>query len=104
MCIRDSPKAVWLEIQEQLLALRNDTSTRAFLRQFCASANVCHVDRQGRILLPPKLRHYAGIESEALLIGVVKKFELWAPERWHTYEASESARFDSHARLLELRL
>ena len=103
-CLVVYPKAVWLEIQEQLLALRSDASTRAFLRQFCASANVCNLDRQGRILIPPKLRQYADIDSEALLIGVVRKFELWSPARWEAYDAHESARFEAHTRLMELRL
>ncbi|GIX48731.1 MAG: transcriptional regulator MraZ [Candidatus Tectimicrobiota bacterium] len=103
-CLVLYPKAVWLDIQAQLLGLRNDASTRAFLRQFCASASVCHLDRQGRLLIPLKLRQYAGIETEALLIGVLKKLELWSPARWEAYDASESARFDSHARLMELQL
>jgi MraZ protein len=103
-CLVVYPKAVWLEIQEQLLALRNDASTRAFLRQFCASANVCNLDRQGRILIPPQLRQYADIDSEALLIGVVRKLELWSPLRWEAYDAHESSRFESHTRLMELRL
>ena len=63
-CLVAYPKTVWLEIQTQLLELRNDSSTRAFLRQFCASASVCNLDRQGRILIPSKLRQYAEIESE----------------------------------------
>ena len=103
-CLVLYPKAIWLEIQEQLLRLQNDASARAFLRQFCASASVCNVDRQGRILIPPKLRQYAEIDSEALVIGVVKKLELWSPARWEAYDAHESARFDTHTRLMELRL
>lgn len=103
-CLVIYPKAIWLEIQEQLLGLQNDASARAFLRQFCASASVCNMDRQGRILIPPKLRQYAEIDSEALVIGVVKKLELWSPARWEAYDAHESARFDTHTRLMELRL
>jgi MraZ protein len=103
-CLVIYPKAIWLEIQEQLLGLQNDAGSRAFLRQFCASASVCNVDRQGRILIPPKLRQYAEIDSEALLIGVVKKLEVWSPVRWESYDAQENARFDTHPRLMELRL
>ena len=103
-CLVIYPKAIWLEIQEQLLGLQNDAGSRAFLRQFCASASVCNVDRQGRILIPPKLRQYAEIDSEALLIGVVKKLEVWSPVRWEAYDAQENVRFDTHPRLMELRL
>ena len=103
-CLVAYPKTVWLEIQAQLLELRNDVSTRAFLRQFCASASVCNLDRQGRILIPPKLRQYAEIESEVLVIGVLRKLELWSPGRWELYDREESSRFESHTRLMELRL
>jgi MraZ protein len=103
-CLVAYPKTVWLEIQTQLLELRNDSSTRAFLRQFCASASVCNLDRQGRILIPSKLRQYAEIESEVLVIGVLRKLELWSPRRWEVYDQEESSRFESHTRLMELRL
>jgi MraZ protein len=93
-CLVAYPKTVW----------RNDVSTRAFLRQFCASASVCNLDRQGRILIPPKLRQYAEIESEVLVIGVLRKLELWSPSRWELYDREESSRFESHTRLMELRL
>jgi MraZ protein len=103
-CLVIYPKAVWLDIQAQLLGLQNDPNSRAFVRQFCASANVCNLDRQGRILIPPKLRQYAAIDTEVLMIGVVKKLELWSPARWETYEASQAARFDADEHLLALRL
>lgn len=103
-CLVLYPKAEWLTIQTQLLDLPNEPETRAFIRQFCANANVCTLDRQGRILIPPKLRQYAEIDNEALLFGVAKKLELWSPRRWEAYETSEAACFDTHERIKELRL
>lgn len=103
-CLVVYPQVVWASIQEQLLDLPNDPSSRAFLRHFCASASACSLDRQGRILLSPKLRQYAGIESEVLVIGLVKKLELWSPSRWEAYEARETSRFDTHERVAALRL
>lgn len=103
-CLVAYPKVIWLDIQAQLLELPNDASSRAFVRQFCASASVCNLDRQGRLLIPPKLRQYADINGEVLVIGVAKKLELWSPSRWEAYDAAESPRFDTNARLMELRL
>lgn len=103
-CLVVYPKTVWLGIQEQLMALRNDASSRAFVRQLCASANVCPLDQQGRILIPSKLRRYADIDSEARVIGMMNKLEVWSPHRWEAYEAQESPRFESHTRLMELKL
>ena len=103
-CLVLYPKAEWLTIQTQLLDLPNDSSSRAFVRHFCASANVCTLDRQGRVLIPPKLRQYAEIDAEALMIGMVRKLELWSPRRWEGYEASEASRFDTHEHVMALRL
>ena len=103
-CLVLYPKAEWLTIQTQLLDLPNDGTSRAFVRHFCASANVCTLDRQGRVLIPPKLRQYAEIDAEALMIGVVKKLEIWAPHRWEGYAARETPHFDTHERVTALRL
>jgi MraZ protein len=98
------PRPVWLEIESQLLELPNDPFSRAFVRRFCASANVCSLDRQGRILVSAALRQYAGIDSEVLLIGMMKKMELWSPARWEAYESSMDAQFDTNVQLMGLRL
>ena len=103
-CLVVYPKAVWLDIQAQLLELPNDAQSRAFVRQFFASASVCNLDRQGRLLIPPKLRQYAGIDGEVLMLGVAKKLELWSPSRWDAYDAAEISRFDTNAHLMQLRL
>ena len=103
-CLVLYPEAEWLLIQTQLLDLPNDSTSRAFIRHFCASANVCALDRQGRVLIPPKLRQYAEIDAEALMIGVVKKLEIWAPHRWEGYAASETPHFDTHEHVTALRL
>jgi MraZ protein len=103
-CLVVYPKTIWLDIQAQLIELPNDVPSRAFIRQFCASASVCSLDRQGRLLIPPKLRQYAGIDDEVLVLGMIKKLELWSPSRWDVYETSDSSGFDSNVRVMALRL
>lgn len=103
-CLVAYPKAIWLDIQTQILGLPNDRSSRAFKRQLYASANVCSLDRHGRLLLPPKLRQYAEIDTEVLVIGMVEKFELWSPTRWEAYEADAGSQFDASDHLVDLRL
>ena len=103
-CLVLYPKPVWLGIQTQLLDLPNDPPSRAFLRQFCANANVCSLDRQGRILVPAALRQFAAIDGEALLIGMMHKLELWSPARWEAYDEHANAQFDTNAHLMALRL
>ena len=55
---------------------------KKFSRFFLAGATSCEVDKQGRILLPQILRDFAGIEKEAVLVGVGSRIEIWSRERW----------------------
>jgi MraZ protein len=64
---------------------------RALTRFFFASATSIIPDRQGRILIPPFLREYAGLQSEVVITGANNRVELWDPERWReTIAAVES--------------
>ena len=45
----------------------------------------CEIDVQGRILLPPALRHAAGLERDAVVVGVLNRFEVWSPETWDAF-------------------
>jgi MraZ protein len=44
-------------------------------------ASPCPFDRQGRILIPPKLREWAHLEREIVLTGVGNRIELWDSTR-----------------------
>lgn len=55
---------------------------RRYLRQMYGRASPCEIDRQGRILIPSRLRETAGIEKEAVVVGLENKFEIWGKERW----------------------
>ena len=59
-----------------------DKNARLFTRFLVAGANMCGLDRQGRILLPVTLREFAGIEKDVLLAGMLDHIEIWNEERW----------------------
>jgi MraZ protein len=65
---------------------------RAFSRVFFASASDEIPDRQGRVLIPPILRDYAGLDRDVLVTGANNRVEVWNPESWDAYlTESESA-------------
>jgi MraZ protein len=47
-----------------------------------ADAADLDLDRQGRILIPSGLRDYAGLERDAVVVGMHSFIEIWNPERW----------------------
>lgn len=40
------------------------------------------LDQMGRILIPEHLRAYAGIEDQAVIVGVNEMIEIWSPALW----------------------
>ncbi len=57
---------------------------RALLRLAFSGACESTPDKQGRILVPPFLRDYAGIElgSDCVIVGVGLYLEIWSQANW----------------------
>jgi MraZ protein len=57
---------------------------RAVRRLLFGGATEVSLDSVGRILLPPFLREYAGLEleSETVLVGAGEYFEIWSESAW----------------------
>jgi MraZ protein len=56
---------------------------RALLRLTFSGAAEVVPDRQGRIVVPPYLREYAGIDSECVVVGVGHFVEVWSKDGWN---------------------
>jgi len=73
----------WKKIEGKILSLAEKSEAmRRFRRVFIGGAFECNCDKQGRILVPPTLRHYAGVKKEIVLVGVLDHFEIWSRENW----------------------
>ncbi len=83
--------------QFQLLVDKFDPSTFAdpaykdFERFFFGMAENAELDSMGRILIPERLREYAGIRKEVTFVGVLRRVEIWDRSVWK--ERREGARF-----------
>ena len=98
-CLAAYPPAEWSRLEAQLRTLPAFSKpAKALTRLLTRRAVDCELDSQGRILLPAALRAVAGLEKEALVVGVLNRFEVWAPERWEAFVA-ESERLLEDATL-----
>ena len=83
----------WEAFTEKLKQLPlTNLKARKFTRYFLAGATSCEVDKQGRILLPQKLRQSADLTKDVVLAGVGSRIEIWDSARWEensTYEDME---------------
>ena len=59
---------------------QSDSDVRKFIRQFFSNAEECHLDAQGRILIPQHLREYAKINKDLVTKGAMDKIEIWSAE------------------------
>ena len=98
-CLAVYPPSEWARLEDQLRALPAfSRPAKALTRLLTSRAVDCELDVQGRILLPAPLRAGAGLDREALVVGVLNRFEVWAPDRWEAFVA-ESERLLEDATL-----
>lgn len=74
----------WNELLEQLKTM--SYSQVKALRPMFANAADCEPDGQGRILIPTRLRQYADLEKEVVVIGSFDRVEIWNAGRWAAME------------------
>jgi MraZ protein len=85
-CLAAYPQAEWARLESQLATLPSFSKpVKALTRLLASRAADCEIDAQGRILLPAGLRAAAGLRRDAVVIGVLNRFELWAPESWESF-------------------
>jgi MraZ protein len=69
--------------------------SRDYHRVFFASAFDCVPDSQGRIVVPPPLREYAGLTRECAVIGADTRLEIWDARAWEDYLSEAESSFSS---------
>lgn len=85
-CLAVFPKDEWDKLAAKVAALPlADASSRTFQRFIFAGAFEVELDRQGRIVVPSSLRGFAGLETEAVVVGSRDHAEIWAPSTWDEY-------------------
>ena len=64
----------------------NDEKARSFARFLFSNSFDVEADAQGRILLALPIRDWAGLTSEAVMVGARDHVEIWAPDRWADFQ------------------
>lgn len=81
----------WQHVEQKLASLPMSRKTaRDFTRFLFGGACEGECDKQGRVLLPASLRRYAGLERDAVIVGVGSRAEIWDAAKWQQYN-EESA-------------
>jgi MraZ protein len=84
-CLALYPMPVYEKFEAEVLALPEIDA--AWRRLYVGSATEVEIDSGSRVLIPPELRTWAGLEKEVKFMGVGAFFELWDIARYEAHEA-----------------
>ena len=83
-CLTAYSEASWTGFCEKFASLPYTEARQ--VRPIFANAFRCEPDAQGRIVLPQKLRTYAGLDKDVTIVGVCSRVEIWDTKRWTELE------------------
>ncbi len=97
-CIFMFTESEW-RVQEQKFKNLSFTKqeSRSFNRMFFSGADDVAPDKQGRFIIPPYLKEYAGIKRDTVIIGVSNRIEIWDKTQWASFFNSSSESFEKIA-------
>ena len=85
---REGCLALWSlgEFERQMAAMQERAAAgrldRNRARFWASNAQEVEVDRQGRMAIMARLREFARLETDVLVIGAIDRIELWNPAVW----------------------
>ncbi len=103
-CLAIYPLDVWETLSKKITNLPvTDPRGRALRRLFFADAVKAVPDRQGRVVIPNRLREYAGLDlgTPVLVVGLDRYIEVWQPQRWEELNAQQFEALEADPALWE---
>lgn len=101
-CLFVYPKEAWEKRIEELGRLGdNQEQVRRFKRIFFSNASQNILDKQGRVVIAPKLRQQASLTKEIVFIGVNDHIEIWDAKNWEEYINMDDETYETLASYLD---
>jgi len=101
-CLRVLPPQQMAKLMRDVDAMPNSDSNKVVLKRFIGSESVqAALDKAGRICLPEQMAKSAGISDEAVLVGLLDRFEIWSPQRFEHVRASDAIMAQEAFKLME---
>jgi MraZ protein len=93
-CLYVWPQAEVERITDRLReAPVSNKATRDYVRMFSSASSDETPDKQGRITVPPKLRDWANLSKDVVVIGAMNRLEIWDEAAWEAYSESQEESF-----------
>ncbi len=84
-CLLVLPPGVWRTLVDKITVMPfNDPKAQSLRRLVGTKSAQANLDRAGRICLREEMARAVGIDHEAVLVGLIDRFQIWKPERYET--------------------
>lgn len=101
-CLRVLPPEEMADLMASIDAMPNDDPKKTVLKRFIGSESMqVALDKAGRICLPDAMARQAGIQGEAVLVGLLDRFEIWNPDRYDKVKAADAVMAAEAFKLME---
>jgi MraZ protein len=98
-CLRVLPPKEMAELMASLDAMPNDETV--LKRIIGAESTQVALDSAGRICVPEEMARAANIANEAVLVGLLDRFEIWDPARYEKVKAADAVLAQEAFKLME---
>lgn len=90
-CLRVLPPEEMAQLMADLDALPSGDPKKVVLKRIIGSESVqVPLDKAGRICLSEEMVKAAGLKSDAILVGLLDRFEIWNPETYDKVKAADA--------------
>jgi MraZ protein len=101
-CLRALPPEQMAKTLREIDAMSNSDPNKVVLKRFIGSESVqVALDKAGRVCLPDGMAAVAGIKEDAMLVGLLDRFEIWNPERYEKVRASDAVMAQEAFKMME---
>ena len=101
-CLRVLPPKEMAELMATIDAMPNSDPNKTVLKRIIGSeSEQVALDKGGRVCLPEEMTRKAAIGDEAILVGLLDRFEIWNPERHAKVKAADAVMASEAFKMME---
>jgi MraZ protein len=101
-CLRVLPPDKMADLMRDIDAMPSSDPNKGVLKRVIGSKSTqVTLDSVGRICLPEEMAKAAGIKDEAVLVGLLDRFEIWSPERHEKVTVADEIMAQEAFKLME---
>jgi MraZ protein len=101
-CLRVFPPAPWAKLLAEIEAVQ-DVAKKSVLKRSTGRFSISmKLDSAGRLTIPDEMATLADLSNQAVLAGLLDRFEIWSPARYAETEAKDSATWNQYLDTLGL--